>query len=66
MDRDVESSCSKNMFFWRKIYIWEYKTPLNQYIFFFNTLRYYGMPAKVVNIIRAPYDSFSVQLVHNG
>ena len=28
MDRDVESSCSKKMVFWRKIYIWQYKTPL--------------------------------------
>ena len=25
MDRDVESSWSKKMAFWRKIYIWEYK-----------------------------------------
>jgi len=29
-------------------------------------LRYYGMPAKVVNIIRVLYVGFSAQVVHNG
>ena len=29
-------------------------------------LRYYGMPTKVVNIIRALYEGFSAQVVHNG
>ena len=29
-------------------------------------LRHYGMPDKMVTIIRVPYEGFSVQVVHNG
>ena len=29
-------------------------------------LQYYGIPVKIVSIIRALYESFSAQVVHNG
>lgn len=29
-------------------------------------LRHYGMPAKVVSIIKALYEGFPTQVVHNG